>query len=429
MPASLGLSKDSSLTSWLDWQEKLHSKEIDLGLERVRGVYQDLSKLGSANKIFTISVAGTNGKGSCVALLESILLAAGYSVGCYTTPHILSYNERVRVNGEAVPDSDLVTSFELINHVRKETSLSYFEFGTLAALEIFKQKQVDVQILEVGLGGRLDAVNIVDADAALVSSIDIDHIDWLGDDRSQIAVEKAGIFRAKQKAVCGDMNCPDSLVDVARSLKTDLLMAGVDYSVQVGDKNWLLASDKFLAFAGEYPLPSLKGEHQIHNAAAVINLLAHTNSLLPVTKADIVKGLGAANLAGRLQLINGSPTVLIDVAHNPQAARVLAHHISNELEFDNIYAVFSVLNDKELGGVITPLADIVKRWYIAPVESVRSQSLENISKTIADHSLARCFKFKSIYEAFDQARTDADKNDLIVCFGSFLVVEACLGGL
>ncbi|MEO1888357.1 MAG: bifunctional tetrahydrofolate synthase/dihydrofolate synthase [Cycloclasticus sp.] len=416
----------SSLEDWLSWQETGHVKEIDLGLERVSSVWERL-QTESQNPIYTITVAGTNGKGSSVALLESILLAEGYTVGVYSTPHLVSYNERIRLNGKSATNELITSAFSLINQARGTTSLSYFEFGTLAALSIFEQQHVDIQILEVGLGGRLDAVNIIDANAALVTSIDIDHVDWLGDDRSKIALEKAGVFRPNQKAVCSESTVPKSLLEYASELKTDLKVAGVDFKTDINQGDWAL-----LMIEGSsviYPNPALKGQHQIQNAAGVISLLGHISKELPVKQACIEYGLRHVFLAGRLQKIGMEPDVYLDVAHNPESAIALARFLKAQACVGSIHAVFSILLDKDVEEVVKPFIGLINHWYIAPLSSNRSQKVDVLNQLISTKLEQECLQYESIQKAFESAKRLATKEDLVICFGSFYVVEACLEAL
>lgn len=420
------LSDASSLANWLNWQEQCHPTEIDLGLERVARVYQQV-KPSTKKQVFTITVGGTNGKGSCVAMLEAILIHAGYRVGVYSTPHIQRYNERVRLNGQSVTDELLTASFHKINQARATTSLSYFEFGTLAALDIFAHAEVDVQLLEVGLGGRLDAVNIVDADAALISSIDVDHTAWLGSDKSAIALEKAGIFRAHQKAVCGDKDVPQSLLDYAQSMGTDLRLAGRDFKHKNQATSWQLQLPN--GGVTNYPLPALKGEHQIQNAAAVISLLALIAADLPVSKEAVDAGLIAVNLPGRLQQLGARPAIFVDVAHNPESARTLAEFLKNHPRSGRLHAVFSILEDKNLDEVLQPFIGLIDHWHIAPLNSLRAQTTAVIGDRIA-HTLSQPYSvYGSVEEAYKGVLAAIDQDDLVICFGSFYVVEACLDAL
>jgi dihydrofolate synthase/folylpolyglutamate synthase len=360
-------------------------------------------------------------------MLEAILLAAGYTVGVYSTPHLQHYNERIRVNGIPVQEALITSSFAQINEARANISLSYFEFGTLAALEIFKHESVDVRILEVGLGGRLDAVNIIDADAALITSIGIDHVDWLGSDISDIAFEKAGIFRASQKAVCGAVDVPLSLVNFAQSLRTDLLCVGPDFNVEINKTSWRLIAHH--RFAGEYAFPALVGEHQTYNAASVITLLAHISLELPVKASHIKTGLSHCKLAGRMQIIAAKPHLLLDVAHNPQSARVLADYLKKYHSDKKLCAVFSIMSDKDIAGVLLPLKGLVEKWYIAPISSSRGATTAEIEQNILENGVGESIIYPSIELALSAAQEESNKNDLIVCFGSFYVVEGCLEAL
>ena len=384
-------------------------------------------KSNESDSIYTITVAGTNGKGSCVALLESILIASGYRVGVYSTPHIRHYNERVRVDGRAVSDSQLTRAFSKIDNARKAISLSYFEFGTLAALDIFGEQKLDIQILEVGLGGRLDAVNIVDANAALVTSISIDHIDWLGDDINQIALEKAGVFRSGQAAVCGDKNVPQSLIKHANKLAVNLLLAGRDFDFKVAHKGWQLIAEH--KFAGDYPMPSLHGAHQIQNASAVISLLAQIQNKVPVTRQNIEFGLAHISLSGRLQQVNAAPDVFLDVAHNAESAIALAEFLKTRQCEGRIHAVFSIFADKQLDQVLEPFIGLVDQWHIASLNNTRSVSVENLHDFVTNELTEHCSQYDSIQSAFNQVMSIANKDDLVICFGSFYVVEACLEAL
>lgn len=291
----------ATLDDWLGWQETLHPKAIDLRLERVRTVLQRLQPEPPAYTVIT--VGGTNGKGSCVAMLDSILRAAGYPVGAYSSPHLLRYNERIRINGVEADDAAICRAFARIDAVRSEISLTYFEFGTLAALELFREAGVDVAVLEVGLGGRLDAVNVLDADAALVVSIGIDHVDWLGADRDSIGYEKAGIYRAGRPAICADPDPPPRLLDFAQSLGASLRRVGRDYHFSQQENSWRWQSDT--AQFNDLPLPALAGVHQIGNAAAALAILDSLRDRLLVTAEAIRAGLTQTQLPGRFQIIPG----------------------------------------------------------------------------------------------------------------------------
>ncbi len=295
-----------------------------------------------------VTVGGTNGKGSTCAMLERILLEAGYRVGCYTSPHLLRYNERVRLQGEDADDETLVASFERVESARGGTPLTYFEFGTLAALDVFVRAKVEAMVLEVGLGGRLDAVNIVDADCAIVASVDIDHQDWLGGDRESIGFEKAGIFRAGRPAIFGDLDAPARLLEHARAIGADLQVLGRDFRIEAGERQWDFVGRRGAKHA--LPIPALRGRWQLRNAAAAIAALDELGERVPVSMGEIKRGLALVRLPGRLQTLPGRPAIVLDVAHNPHAARALADALGEMGFFENTFAVFAMLGDKDIGG-------------------------------------------------------------------------------
>ena len=410
----------ATLDEWLAWQETLHSKSIDLGLRRVRTVCQAL--LPGRTPPFTLTVAGTNGKGSSVALLDAILRAQGYRVGAYTSPHLLRYNERVRVDGECAEDAALCEAFERIDRARGDISLSFFEFGTLAALDLFSQSALDVQILEVGLGGRLDAVNVVDPDAALIASIDIDHRDWLGDSREAIALEKAGILRPGRPAVVGDPEPPGSLLDFARGQGIALSRQGVDFGYRRVDDGW-----DWFGLGGlmeRLPLPALQGGHQLLNASAVLQLLRSVERQRPVSEQAIRDGLRTVKLAGRFQYFDGPVPVLLDVAHNPQAAGVLAGYLRDRFPGKAIHAVFAIMRDKDIVGVVSPLKALVDRWYLATVPLSRAASEAELKAVFDGLSIAPVEGgFAQAAEAFAAAKRDAPQDGLVVVFGTFPLVS------
>jgi dihydrofolate synthase/folylpolyglutamate synthase len=412
-----------SLQDWLKWQESLHPLVIDLGLERASQVFRALNP--DYIKPPTITVAGTNGKGSTVAYLESIYTAQGYRVGAYTSPHILKYNERIKIDGKPVPDDEICKAFARIESVRGDTSLSYFEFGTLAALDIFHRAGVDVQLLEVGLGGRLDAVNIVDPDVALITSICIDHIEWLGGTREAIGREKAGIFRAATPAITGDPEPPESLVQSAREQHAKLYCIGKDfgYKKQATGWDWYFADQQML----QLPEPGLKGEHQYRNASSVILAVTKMAEILPVTEASIKQGLKNVHLAGRFQLIDGEIPVLLDVGHNPQAVRTLAEYVTTVFPGKRIHAVFSMMKDKDIAGVIEIMHPVVYDWFFAPLANPRAAT-ESVMRDIFSQSSVThvSFGFANFNEAFLAAKNRSQHGDLLLVFGSFFLVSECL---
>ncbi|HIE40972.1 MAG TPA: bifunctional folylpolyglutamate synthase/dihydrofolate synthase [Thiomicrorhabdus sp.] len=427
----------SSLQHWIDWLLQLHPKEVDLGLDRIRLVAESMQLLHPVP--FVISVAGTNGKGSSVAMLVSILKAAGYQVGAYTSPHIQTFNERIQINGLPVSDAAITDAFAQIEAARGGVKLTYFEFATLAALVIFKQSTLDVLVLEVGLGGRLDAVNVIDADAALITAIGIDHIEWLGDDRSVIATEKAGIMRTGNLAVCSEGAPPESLLAYAKKHAVPLMQLNRDFALESFEEHWSIIgmSDAFNKRGGlelkNLPPPSLKGAFQLNNAAGVVALLSLQQSLIVGVDA-IVTGLQQAKHPGRLDhFYNQEQSWLVDVAHNPQSAEALADYLrqgssNNELE-SGYTAIFSVLNDKDALPMIKMMAPFVKKWVIIDLLIPRATSIEALTMLLMDAGVSERDIFPQ--NTMAQAVTFAEKtsNSPVLVWGSFFTVSqvyACL---
>ena len=412
-----------SLKDWLDWQESLHPLAIDMGLERTAQVYHALNP--DCIKPPTITVAGTNGKGSCIAYLEAIYRAQGYRVGAYSSPHILKYNERIKIDGKPVSDELICEAFARIESVRGNTSLSYFEFGTLAALDIFWRSGLDIQLLEVGLGGRLDAVNIVDPDVSLISSIGIDHVDWLGATREAIGQEKAGIFRAKTPAIVGDCNPPESLLQSAVDKDAQLYCIGKDFGYKKNTTDWdWFAGDLHI---DQLPEPGLKGEHQYRNASAVILAVEVLAKSLPVSDMSIRTGLKNTLLPGRFQLINDKIPVLLDVGHNPEAVKTLVDYLNMTFPGKKIHAVFSMMKDKDIAGVLEIMNPVVYDWFFAPLTNPRAATEPLMREIFSQSSVARVsFGFTGFAEAFNAAKNQAQEDDLLLVFGSFFLVSDCL---
>lgn len=414
-----------NLQAWLDYQQRTHPDAIALGLERVREVWRRLGAPPPAATVIT--VGGTNGKGSTVAFVEAIAAAAGQRVGAYTSPHLVRYNERARVAGSDLPDAGWIDAFERIEAVRGDIALTYFEFGTLAALWQFAQAGLDLAVLEVGLGGRLDAVNIIDADAAIVTTVDLDHQDWLGDDRDSIGGEKAGIFRRGRPAIVGDAQAPAGLLDAARALGARLMLAGRDYHWQghVGARwDWRCGDTRL-----ELPRPALAAPVQLANAAAAIAAL---HALRPRCGWDadaIAPGVVHAQAAARLQRIAREPELVIDVAHNPQAARALAQWLRDEPARGRTLAVFGALADKDVAGVVAALADCVDRWFPAALDAVSPRGLSAaalVARMAALPPARVAAASASVAAALAQARAQAVPADRIIAFGSFFVAGAAL---
>ena len=419
-------SDTRSLDEWLAWQEQIHPASIEMSLERIREVAERL-QLFTASSTKVVTVAGTNGKGSTIAFLEAILREAGYKVGCYTSPHILRYNERVRIQGEEVDDLTLCGAFSRVEQAREETPLTYFEFGTLAAISILQHAQLDVMLLEVGLGGRLDAVNIIDPDLAVVTSIDLDHMDWLGDNRESIGREKAGIFRFGVPVVCGDRSPPVSVTEHAKSLGAPFHCLGKTFDFERGNNDWAWHAETERRVG--LPEPHLKGSFQYSNAATALMALALLKQDLPVSQSDTRAGLMDVKLPGRFQVLSTSPLVIIDVAHNAQGARALAQSLSSQPCDGQTIAIFSMLQDKDIKPVLQALAPHIDEWHVAGMEDIPRgvsmlQMLQRIDQT--EVNLVSVFPYKDLCTAYDQVIEQAKPEDRIVIFGSFFVVAEIL---
>jgi dihydrofolate synthase / folylpolyglutamate synthase len=410
-----------TLADWLAWQETLHPKAIDLGLERVRAVAQRMGLLVPAHAVIT--VAGTNGKGSSVALLETILVRAGHRVGAYTSPHLWLYNERIRIDREAVADQAIVEAFDRIDAARGEVSLSYFEFGTLAALDIFARAGLDVAVLEVGLGGRLDAVNILDADCALVTAIGIDHTEWLGTDREAIGREKAGIFRARRPAVCSDPQPPQSLRETARALGADWYGLGEQFGLRTGAACWDWWGPG--ATLDGLPFPALQGPYQLNNAAGALMALHTLGTRLPVTLQAIHAGLREVRVAGRFTVLPGPIERIFDVAHNPHAAAALAAALAARPCSGRTLAVCAMLADKDAAGVAAALAPRVDAWYLAGLGGERGQSAQALALRMRLPQ-AQYAVHPDPAAAYAAACASARDGDRVVVFGSFHTIAELL---
>lgn len=415
-----------SLQDWLQYLEHQHHKEIDLGLERISKVANALSADRPAPTVIT--VAGTNGKGSTLRYLEQILLADGRRVGTYSSPHFIDYRERVRVNGLELDEAEHCAAFAAVEAARGEVSLTYFEFGTLAAFWLITRHQVEVAILEVGLGGRLDAVNLVEPDISVVTSVGIDHIEFLGDNRDQVGFEKAGIYRAGKPAICADPEPPQSLLVHAKNIGAQLILSGRDFNCNINAELQASATSWNFEYAGwqqfQLPLPSLP----LTNAATALTALAQ----LPhkPSRTSIEEGLKNATLPGRVEVFNSQPLVVLDVAHNPQAAAYLASQISQRWPQHKVRAVCAMLKDKDIEGTLACLMPVIDSWYLAPTPGPRGASAERIEAALEQRAGEPQLKsaakkcFPSIKNAYQSALTDAEEGDLVLCFGSFLTIQA-----
>ncbi|MFZ2855577.1 MAG: bifunctional tetrahydrofolate synthase/dihydrofolate synthase [Rhodocyclaceae bacterium] len=421
------------MSHWLAHLEGLHPKGqdgIELGLARVAQVK---AALGQVQRCPLIVVGGTNGKGSTCAYLEAIYTFAGYRVGCYTSPHLLEYSERVRIDGVPVDDATLCAAFARVETARQAAgdgghpvALTYFEFGTLAAWEVFAAREVDLLILEVGLGGRLDAVNVYDADVAIVTGIALDHTDWLGDTREAIGFEKAGIYRAGKPAICADPAPPQSLVDHANAIGADLQLLGRDFGY-FGDKTQWTFWGRDQLRRGGLANPALRGAYQLRNASVVLAAIELLKSRLPVSMQAVRRGLLELEVPGRFQVLPGRPAIVLDVAHNPQAVAGLVDNLADMGFFEKTIALVGMLGDKDIAGALAPLAGKVDVWLLASLDVPRGAPAGRLAGIVADGKLGgrvECFDSPAL--AFEGAAKLAGENDRILAFGSFYTVAAVM---
>ncbi|VAX14529.1 Dihydrofolate synthase @ Folylpolyglutamate synthase [hydrothermal vent metagenome] len=420
-----------NLHDWLRWQETLHPEEIELGLARIAAVFQRLQ--ASSFSCPVITIAGTNGKGSSLRMLESIYLAEGYRTCVYSSPHLLRYNERIRINGEEAADADIVAAFARIDAARADISLTYFEFGTLAALDIFMRQQVDVVLLEVGLGGRLDAVNIIDADVALLTAISLDHTDWLGEDREAIGYEKAGILRSGKPTVCSDPDLPQSVQAHAGKLDCPLYRLGYEFDFKSSAAGWCWYEHEGQSL--DLPPPGLQGAHQYRNAAGVLMALTLLQSRLPVAREAIRRGLLATRLPGRFQRVAGQPlsepssgrlSWIYDVAHNPDSVQQLAHMLAEEQQTGRTFALLGMLADKDSRTALKYIHSQITDWHIAPLNSRRSEKPENLRDIIHSLGCSPVSLHTSVAQAWEAIERRAESGDRIVVFGSFYTVSEAM---
>jgi dihydrofolate synthase / folylpolyglutamate synthase len=424
-----------SFDEWLVHIEKIHAKPIDMGLERVKEVATRLGLFEASGyqNCAKIIVAGTNGKGSTCAMLEAILLSSGYKVATYTSPHLIHFTERARVNGQPIDETKLIPHFEAVDAARQlnpAITLTYFEFTTLAILKAFADATVDVQILEIGLGGRLDAVNIVDADCSIVTSIDIDHAELLGDTREKIAVEKAHVYRSGKPAICSDPMAPQTLIQYADEIQADLWLFGRDFNYSGDKQQWSYAGRQNRRNSLAYP--ALRGANQLLNASGVLAALDSLRMRLPVTAGAIRQGLAIVDLPGRFQVIAGRPVVVMDVAHNPHAVGHLASNLDNMGFFPYTYAVVGMLADKDIRASLARLIDKVDHWMLCTLPAPRGASSQQLASVLNELGIVDGEKDRTITLFSDelhapslalaQAKSRAAEADRILVFGSFLTV-------
>ena len=423
-----GRVETKSLSDWLDYCERLHSKAIDLGLDRVRVVAQRMDIRFSCP---VITVAGTNGKGSTCAMLEAILTQAGYRTGVYTSPHLVHFEERLRLQERIVGADELVAAFERVEQARSQSepavSLTYFEFSTLAILDIMARANLDVAILEVGLGGRLDAVNIIDPDCAVITSIDLDHMELLGPDRESIGFEKAGIMRAGRPAVVSDPVPPQSVLDHASKIGAELWRLGVDFNFS-GDKQQWAWAGRGRRYAG-LAYPALRGANQLINASGVLAALTALRDRLPVTAQAVRNGLAMVELPGRFQIVPGQPALVLDVAHNPHSVAALAANLDAMGFFPTTHAIFGAMADKDLAPMLLRVNPIIDRWYFTDLPTARAQTGARLAdqwRALNTRKDASAQTFADPAQALQAAVAAADPADRIVVFGSFYTVGGVL---
>jgi len=426
LPETATSALPTTLAGWLARCERLHPKEIDMTLARTRRVKE---RLGLQFSVPVIAVAGTNGKGSTCAMLEAIALQAGYRVGLYSKPHLVHFEERCRINGQMVDGAALLPHFEAVEHARGDVSLTYFEFTLLAIARLLAATPLDLVILEVGMGGRLDAVNAFDADCAIITSIDIDHAEYLGPDRETIAIEKAGIMRAGKPAIVSDPVPPQSLIAEAARVGADLWRLGRDFNC-TGDKQqwgWAGRTRRFNALA----YPALRGANQLLNAAGVLAAFEAMRDQLPITAQAVRQGFATVELAGRFQIVAGQPTLVLDVAHNPHAVATLARNLDQMGFFPRTHAVFGAMADKDIAAILTRMAPLVDDWHFTDLPMPRAARADDLAAMHAALALAgpgpvTVQRHASPMQALDAALNAADPADRIVVFGSFHTVGGVL---
>ncbi len=417
------LPDGAPLSDWLSWLETCSPNEIELGLERVNVV---LERLGLDPPEHLLLIAGTNGKGSCVAMTQSLLLASGVSVGAYTSPHVARYNERIAVNDTEVTDTQIIAAFERVEVARVDVPLTYFEYGTLAAMVIFAAARVQAWVLEVGMGGRLDATNVLNPTAAIITNVSLDHCEWLGDDIESIATEKAGVMRKGVPVVFGAEKVPKAVLARAAEVGADLLVAGRDYAHAMnkdGTWNWRGRTRSLQALQP----PGLLGTFQIGNAAAVLSMLDAAGFTAALNLASVNAVLPEISLTGRAQrLMMHGTEWLLDVAHNPAAAAVLAETLQANAVAGSTTAIIGILDDKDVAGVILPLRDQVDRWIAVTADSHRAVPANELARQVANLCDQACLVADSLASAMEFARRDVAENDRILVTGSFFLVGPAL---
>ena len=415
-----------TLDAWLAHCERLHPVGIDMGLQRVRAVAE---RLALRFDVPVVSVAGTNGKGSSCAMIEAIALQAGYRVGLYSKPHLVHFEERCRIGGHSMAAAELVDHFAAVEAARGPITLTYFEFTTLAIVRALSLAPLDLVILEVGLGGRLDAVNVIDADVALITSIDLDHMDWLGSDREAIGFEKAGILRSGRAAVVADPLPPASVVRHAEAIGADLWLVGRDFNHAGDRQQWSWSGRGRRRNALAYP--ALRGANQLLNASGALAAFEALRERLPISAQAVRRGLATVQLTGRFQIVPGQPALVLDVAHNPQAVAALAFNLDQMGFFPRTHLVFGAMRDKDIAGMVQRIAVLADSWNLCNLPWSRAadtQALAAIVRADPGSAKAALHQYDSPAAALRGALAAADPADRIVVFGSFLCVGGVLHG-
>lgn len=412
------LTSQNTLADWLEWLEQQHHSQIDLGLERIRHVAKILGLLKPSVPV--IMVAGTNGKGSTIATLEACYLAQGYNTGVYTSPHLVTFNERIRIKGQPVNDQQLIQAFVTVAAHLQGISLSFFEFTTLAGLLIFAQEALDILILEIGLGGRLDAVNIIDADVALITTIDFDHQAFLGNTLEAIGAEKAGIIRANKPVVIMEQQIPESILQVAKQLQAPLFRLGHEFQMQMQPQDWTWQTSQQSLSVLPYQ------SFATSNMAAALMAIELLQARLPVSSMAISQGLANIKILGRCQILRHDPCILLDVAHNPQGARYLRDFIQRHKVEGHCYAIFSALADKDITAMVQPLADLIDAWFIAPIQHQRAAQVNTIAQIVQTVTQQPCQVSEGIQQAYQELLAKVTEDDMIVVYGSFYTVAEIL---
>lgn len=413
-----------TLADWLSWQEQLHPTEIELGLTRVRRVAERAGLRHPTMPIITVS--GTNGKGSVVAYVSTILKEAGYKVGFFTSPHLFRYNERIRVDGEEATDEEICTAFHYLDQARGNDTITYFEYGALAAMYVFTQREVDVVVLEVGLGGRLDATNLWDASVAAITSIGIDHVEWLGDTREKIAIEKAGVSRPGRPLICGDMDPPETLLAFAQETGCQLRLRGQDFDSRVdGDTStWSFSSPEMML--PTLPMPALIGAHQLDNATTALAVLAELDFI--ISAKAIRQGLINVAVKGRLQRLEIDGVAhIFDVGHNPHAAHQQVAALTQFPCHGETHAVCGFMGDKDIETVIAILSPVIAHWHLVPLPPPRGLDQQQVYERVSQVVSCDCITaHASLQEGMQAAQKNATSDDRVLVFGSFVTVGALL---